>query len=88
MRCGVLRIRFFDGFLRPLFCAAVSVLLSRMTYTGVLDALGADVSLLLAVLLAVLLYLALLFLLRAVGREEISLFPYGRRILDFFDRKK
>jgi hypothetical protein len=59
-----------------------------MTYTGVLDALGADVSLLLAVLLAVLLYLALLFLLRAVGREEIALFPYGRLILGFFDRKK
>ena len=88
MRCGVLRIRIFDSFVRPLFCAAVSVLLSRMTYTGVLDALGADVSLLLAVLLAVLLYLALLFLLRAVGREEIALFPYGRRILGFFDRKK
>ena len=87
-RNGALRLRFFDGFLRPLFCALTAVLLSRMTYTGMFSHLGADGALLLAVFLAAVLYLALLVLTRAVGREEISLLPFGQKLLWLCARKK
>ena len=75
-RAAGLRMRFFDGFLRPALCAAFTAFSARAAYGFFLPRIGADATLLLAVVFAALLYFALLFLLRAVGKEELSLLPF------------
>lgn len=65
---------------RPLLCALPAAILARMTHTGLLSLLGAGSALPLAVLCGALVYAAMLILLRAVEREELSLLPFGAKI--------
>ena len=75
-RTASLRPRVWDALLRPSLCALLSALSAHFTHRGLLPHLGADGALLLAILLAVLVYFSALLLLRAVGREELSMLPF------------
>jgi stage V sporulation protein B len=86
-RHGMLRISLWDAFLRPLLCAALAVLLSRTTYVGLLAHLGADTALLLSLFLSLAIYFSALLLTRAVGAEELSLLPFGRRLAEWLPRR-
>ena len=55
-------------------------MIARLTYLGLLDKIGADGALLASVFLAVLVYLSLIFLLRAVGKDELSMLPFWGKI--------
>lgn len=77
-RTASLRVRFFDAFLRPAVCALFTAAVAYFTNRGLSLHIGADLSLLLAVLLSVLVYLALLFLLGAVKKEELAQLPFGK----------
>ena len=78
-RTASLRLCFFDVFLRPLACALFMANVAYFTHKGISFYLGADLALLLAVSLAVLVYFALLFLLSAVDGEELSMLPFWRK---------
>ena len=77
-RTASLRVRFFDAFLRPAVCALFTAAVAYFTNRGLSLHIGADLSLLLAVLLSVLVYIALLFLLGAVKKEELAQLPFGK----------
>lgn len=74
-----LRFALFDSFLRPLACASFTGAIAYFTHKGLLPRVGNDLALLFAILLAVLVYLSLVFLLRAVSCEELSLLPFAKR---------
>ncbi len=63
-------------FLRPFFTSAVSVLGAGVAYRALESALGNNLATVFAVVLAVLLYLPLVFLFRAVEKEDLSLLPF------------
>lgn len=83
-----LRLRWFDSLLRPLLCAFFSIGLGRMSYTGILAHAGADLSLVLTLLLSAALYLAFLIVFRAVGEDELALLPFGKKLSPFFIWRK
>ncbi len=60
-------------FLRPFFSAAIAVLGAGVAYRAMSASLGNNLSTLLAVAFAVLLYVPLVFLLRTVEKEDLSL---------------
>lgn len=78
-RTAHLQLSLFDTFLRPFLCALAIGTLAYMTHRGLSLYLGADLSLLLAILLPSLIYFALLFLFGAVTREELALLPFFRK---------
>lgn len=78
LRVTHLRIPVFDVWVRPLLCALLCAGTAYMTHKGLLGHIGEGGALLCAVFLAMAVYLALLFLFRAIGREELSLLPFGK----------
>lgn len=80
-RTASLRMRAFDGFLRPFLSALGATLLSRLSYLWLPQYLGEDAALLLAIALCALCYLALLSLFRALKWEELRLLPFADRWL-------
>ncbi len=80
-RTSSLRLRVFDLLLRPLGAAAAATLLARASYRWLPHYVGADLALLLSVGGCALLYLALLFIFRALKREELRLLPFVDRWL-------
>lgn len=86
-RESALHVRVFDGFLRPLFCALGACILARFSYVGLLPFLGADAALLASIALCALLYLSVLVVFRALGREELCLLPFGNRLVGLARRE-
>ena len=84
LRASQIRFPLFDVIVRPFVCAALCAGMAYMSYRALSLRMEAAVALLLAVAIGGLVYLALLFLFRAVGREELSLLPFGKR----FAKKK
>ena len=78
-RLRLLRLRPFDTFLRPLFCAAACGGMAYFSYRPLAPVLGSAAALLLAVLLGGVVYLLLLVLTRALNGREIALLPLGKR---------
>lgn len=75
-------------FLRPFFTSAVAVLGAGVCHRALSGALGSNLATLLAVALALLLYLPAVFLFRCVGEEDLALLPLGGRLRRFSLRKR
>lgn len=74
-----MRVSLFDAFLRPLLCAAFTAATAYFTHRGMLAYTGNDVALLFSILLALAVYISLVFLSHAVSAEELSLLPFVKR---------
>ena len=81
-RTASLRFALFDLLLRPLACAAFTAAVAYFTHRGLSLHVGGDIALLSSILLAVFVYLSLVFLLRAVSREELYFFPFVKSLME------
>ena len=83
-RASEMRIPVADVFLRPLFCGALCVPLAYALYAPLSVKASAALALLVAIAVTAFVYVLLVILFRAVDREELALFPFGKR----FAKKK
>jgi len=83
------RIRFFDGFLKPLFCAAVMAAVAYFAYEGAYwlgsDFLGTGylavvIYLAIAILLGISVYAALVIFTRVITKEDLLHVPKGEKL--------
>jgi len=86
------RMKLFDGFLKPLFCALVMAVVVYFTHEGVYwlgsGILGTGnsavvICLAVAVLVGVLAYIALVIFTRAISREDLIYLPKGDKLAKF-----
>lgn len=81
-----IRIGLADTFLRPALCALLSALSALFAFSLLSRPLSDTPALLLAILLAVAVYVFSLLFTRAVSRSLVAKLPFGERILTHFGR--
>ena len=82
------RIRFAKTFLRPAAAALLSAISAYLTFFFLYPVLGNSFSLVISMAVAAAVYVALVVLLRCVGKEELSLLPFFKKRLSVFGERK
>ena len=77
-----------ETFFRPFFTSLCAVLGAGVCFYALYPILGNHLSVLFAVAVAVLLYVPLIFLFRCVGKEDLRLLPFGRKMQALARKKK
>lgn len=81
-----IRIRVGDTFLRPALCALLSALSALLSFSLIVRRWSPDLSLIVAILVAVLVYAFALLFTRTVSKGLVEKLPFGEKILGRFDR--
>jgi hypothetical protein len=81
-----IRIRVGDTFLRPALCALLSALSALFAFPLLARRWSFDLSLIIAILVAVLVYAFALLFTRAVSKRLVQKLPFGEKILGKFER--
>lgn len=83
-----LRVHFIRDFIRPIFCAALCAL-SAYGVNLLLSAVHPGrIATLVSILVAVIVYAAAIFLLRAITRDDVLLLPKGAKIARVLEKMK
>jgi len=72
--------RFGNVFIRPLFSAAVCAAAALLTYKGISSFWQSRIVVMIAIMVAVVVYLALIFLTKTITKEDVMLIPKGEKI--------
>lgn len=80
------RIRMADTFLRPTLCALLSALSALLAFSILARRWSSDLSLLVAIPVAVLVYGFALLFTRAVSKTLVEKLPFGEKVLKRFER--
>lgn len=81
-----LKPNFAKTIIRPMFSALVCSLSALVLYNSIYKTLGTDISVLLAIFLAVIVYMVLVFLLRCMTKEDLELLPHSERIISVLSK--
>ncbi len=80
------RLKIGEYVLKPLISGAVMGVVTYLLYSGIYTALGVKIALCVAIFVAVVVYFAMLIVLKAFSREDIILLPKGEKICAIFDK--
>ena len=73
-----------------MICIATGIMgiISNMAYKALIMPIGEKLALIIAFLLAIIIYLICLIILKVFSKEEIFMIPFGKKIYNFIEFKK
>lgn len=73
---------------KPIIAVTIMAVCSKMLYNLLLNFIGANFALIIAMLFAVLIYFIMLIILKTFSKKEICMIPYGSKFLQKIQSKK
>ena len=74
--------------IKPLLTAAIMGVVAKLTHMGLTDKLGNSLSTVIAIVLAMIVYVVVLILIGGITKEEIEKLPKGKKLSKFIPSKK
>lgn len=75
-------------FIKPCIATGIMGIISNMAYKALIMPIGEKLALIIAFLLAIIIYLICLIILKVFSKEEIFMIPFGKKIYNFIEFKK